>query len=80
MLCIPSSASRFVWTFPNDKMLDPATNLPFETITEQMAWLFAEIGKIFAGTSDEFAELDEKLGVIVNPDGSKGSYEVGSDV
>ena len=70
-----AEASRFVWTFPNDKMLDPATNLPFETITEQMAWLFAEIGKIFAGTSEEFLDLGDKYGVIVNPDGSKGSYE-----
>ena len=73
-------ADKFVWGFPDAKMVDPATGEALTDVADQMAWLFAEIGKIFAGTSDEFAELDEKLGVIVNPDGSKGSYEVGSDV
>ena len=68
-------ADKFVWGFPDAKMVDPATDEALTDVADQMAWLFAEIGKIFAGTSDEFAELDDELGVIVNPDGSKGSYE-----
>ena len=67
-------ADKFVWGFPDAKMIDPATDEALTDVADQMAWLFAEIGKIFAGTSDEFAELDDELGVIVNPDGSKGSY------
>lgn len=70
-----SLADKFVWGFPDAKMVDPATGEKLEDVADQMAWLFAEIGKIFAGTSDEFAELAEELGEIVSPDGSKGSYE-----
>ena len=70
-----SLADKFVWGFPDDKMIDPATGEYLTDVADQMGWLFAEIGKIFAGTSDEFAELAEELGEIVNPDGSKGSYE-----
>ena len=70
-----SLADKFVWGFPDDKMQDPATGEYLTDVADQMGWLFAEIGKIFAGTSDEFAELAEELGEIVNPDGSKGSYE-----
>ena len=68
-------ADKFIWGFPDPKMIDPATGEALTDVADQMSWLFAEIGKIFAGTSEEFAELDEELGVIVNPDGSKGSYE-----
>ena len=70
-----SLADKFVWGFPDDKMQDPATGEYLTDVADQMGWLFAEIGKIFAGTSDEFAELAEELGEIVNPDGTKGSYE-----
>jgi len=70
-----SLADKFVWGFPDDKMKDPATGEYLTDVADQMGWLFAEIGKIFAGTSDEFAEIAEELGEIVNPDGSKGSYE-----
>ena len=69
-----SLADKFVWGFPDPKMIDPATGEPLEDVADQMAWLFAEIGKIFAGTSDEFADLADEMGEIVKPDGSKGSY------
>ena len=39
-------------------------------VGDQMGWLFAEIGKIFAGTSEEFSDLAEELGVI----GHDGDY------
>jgi len=74
-----SIADKFVWGFPDAKMIDPATGETLTDVADQMAWLFAEIGKIFAGTSEEFAELEEELGAIVNPDGSKGTYESGAE-
>jgi len=74
-----SLADKFVWGFPDPKMVDPATGEYMTDIADQMVWLFAEIGKIFAGTSEEFAELAEELGEIVNPDGSRGEYAVDTD-
>ena len=74
-----SLADKFVWGFPDAKMKDPTTGEFLVDVADQMAWLFAEIGKIFAGTSDEFAELADELGAIVNADGSKGTYESGRE-
>ncbi len=61
-------ASKFVWGFPDPKMIDPDTEERITEVQDQMGWLFAEIGRIFAGTSDEFEDLAEELGEI-GPDG-----------
>ena len=55
---------------PNPKMIDPDTEEDAE-VQDQMGWLFAEIGRIFAGTSDEFEDLAEELGEI----GQDGDYK-----
>ena len=62
-------ASKFVWCFPDPRMKD-SDGEPITDVGDQMGWLFAEIGKIFAGTSEEFADLAEELGVI----GHDGTY------
>lgn len=64
-------ASKFVWCFPDPRMVDPETGELITDVGDQMGWLFAEIGKIFAGTSEEFSDLAEELGVI----GHDGDYE-----
>lgn len=61
-------AKKFVWGFPDPKMIDPQTGEKLTDIADQMGWLFAEIGRIFAGTSEEFEDLAEELGEI-GPDG-----------
>jgi len=61
-------AEKFVWGFPDPKMIDPQTGEKIIDIAEQMGWLFAQIGRIFAGTSEEFDDLAKELGEI-GPDG-----------
>ncbi len=62
-------AGKFVWCFPDPRMKDSDGEL-ITDVGDQMGWLFAEIGKIFAGTSEEFSDLAEELGVI----GHDGDY------
>ena len=63
-------AGKFVWKFPDPRMKDSDGEL-ITDVGDQMGWLFAEIGKIFAGTSEEFSDLAEELGVI----GHDGDYK-----
>ncbi len=49
-------ASKFIWGFPDSNMKDSADN-PITDVADQMAWLFAEIGRIGAGLSEEFNDL-----------------------
>lgn len=63
-------AGKFVWSFPDPRMVDE-NNEPITDVGDQMGWLFAEIGRIFAGTSEEFSDLAEELGVI----GHDGDYK-----
>ncbi len=58
----PNVASMFVHWFALDAN-DPRG-------AEQMTDLFADIGRVFAGTSERFAELDELMGSI----GADGTY------
>ena len=51
-----------------NKALSEDTEERITEVQDQMGWLFAEIGRIFAGTSDEFEDLAEELGEI-GPDG-----------
>ena len=52
-------AEKFVWMFPDEAMKDPETGETMTDIMDQMAWLFTEIGKIFAGTSEYFDDIVE---------------------
>ena len=52
-------AKKFVWKFPDQRMIDPETGELIEDLWDQMGWLFTEIGKIFAGISEEFEDVVE---------------------
>jgi hypothetical protein len=52
-------AKKFVWKFPDKRMIDPETGERIEDLWDQMGWLFTEIGKIFAGISEEFEDVVE---------------------
>jgi len=52
-------AKKFVWKFPDPRMIDPETGELIEDLWDQMGWLFTEIGKIFAGISQEFEDVVE---------------------
>tara|TARA_B100000686_G_scaffold76271_1_gene82202 strand:+ start:1349 stop:2542 length:1194 start_codon:yes stop_codon:yes gene_type:complete len=67
-----SLADKFVWGFPDPtgRCRDEDGNL-ITNVADQMGWLFAEIGRIFAGTSEEFDDLAEELGEI----GADGDYK-----
>jgi hypothetical protein len=69
-------ADKFVWGFPDPtgRCVDEDGN-EITNVADQMAWLFAEIGRIFAGTSDLFDDLAEDLGEI----GSDGDYKSPTD-
>ena len=49
-------ASKFIWGFPDTDMKDSSGN-PITDVADQMVWLFAEIGRIGAGLSEEFNDL-----------------------
>ena len=53
-------ASMFVWGFPDDNMKD-SSGEPITEVAEQLAWLFAQIGRISAGLSEEFNDLATPL-------------------
>tara|TARA_R110000751_G_scaffold197125_1_gene302335 strand:+ start:1090 stop:2343 length:1254 start_codon:yes stop_codon:yes gene_type:complete len=53
-------ASKFIWGFPDVGMKD-SSGRPITDVAEQMAWLFAEIGRIGAGLSEEFNDLATPL-------------------
>lgn len=57
-------AKKFVWKFPDPAMIDPETGETMTDIMDQMGWLFTEIGKIFAGTSEYFDDVVEYFGAI----------------
>jgi hypothetical protein len=57
-------AEKFVWMFPDRRMTDPETGEAMTDIMDQMGWLFTEIGKIFAGTSEYFDDVVEYFGAI----------------
>lgn len=61
-------AEKFVWKFPDPRMIDPETGEYMTDIMDQMGWLFTEIGKIFAGTSDYFDDVVEYFGAIEDGD------------
>ena len=50
-------AEKFVWMFPDEAMTDPETGEAMTDIMDQMAWLFTEIGKIYAGISEYFQDI-----------------------
>ena len=54
-------ASKFIWGFPDTNMKD-SSGRPITDVAEQLAWLFAEIGRIGAGLSEEFNDLATPLG------------------
>ena len=64
-------AEKFVWTFPDERMKDPVTGDLITDLWDQMGWLFTEIGKIFAGISEEFADVEVYL--EDNPDVTSSS-------
>jgi hypothetical protein len=61
-------ASKFVWKFPDSRMIDPETGELIEDLWDQMGWLFTEIGKIFAGISEEFEDVVEYFEEIGHDD------------
>jgi hypothetical protein len=61
-------ASKFVWKFPDSRMVDPETGEIIEDLWDQMGWLFTEIGKIFAGISEEFEDVVEYFEEIGHED------------
>lgn len=55
-------AQKFVRGFPDPQMIDPETGEAITDVMEQISWLFTDIGKIFAGTSEAFDDIADYYG------------------